>query len=110
VIGRRGQNNKPTPEPTETAVSKFALPVAAAVLLGTGAGATADARPLLGYAFAGAAAGAAAAASSSLLNCDDGLCPKNGPQLTGMALPSVKAKQPIVNAVTLPSGETVELR
>jgi len=110
VIGRRGQNNKPTPEPKETAVNKFALAVAAAVLLGTGAGATADARPLLGYALAGAAAGAAAAASSSYTNCDDGPCPKNGPQLTGMALPSVKAKQPIVTAVTLPSGETVILR
>jgi len=34
----------------------------------------------------------------------------NGPQLTGLALPTVKSQQPIVNAVTLPSGETVDLR
>ena len=90
-------------------MNKSALAVAAAVLLGTGAGATADARPLLGYALAGAAAGAAAA-SSSYTNCDDGPCPHNGPQLTGIALLTAIAKQPIVNAVTLPSGETVELR
>jgi len=91
-------------------VNKSALAVAAAVLLATGAGATADARPLLGNFLAAAAAGAAAAAASALTDCEDGPCPRNGPQLTGMALPSVKAKQPIVNAVTLPSGETVVLR
>jgi hypothetical protein len=34
----------------------------------------------------------------------------NGPQLTGIALPSVDAKRPVVNAVTLSSGETVDLR
>jgi hypothetical protein len=34
----------------------------------------------------------------------------NGPQLTGLALPTVRSQQPIVDAVTLPSGETVDLR
>jgi hypothetical protein len=34
----------------------------------------------------------------------------NGPQLTGIALQSQAAKQPVVTAVTLPSGETVDLR
>jgi hypothetical protein len=41
-----------------------------------------------------------------------GYCPPwmcNGPQLTGFALPT-EAKRPVVNAVTLPSGETVNLR
>ena len=34
----------------------------------------------------------------------------NGPQLTGIALQSVAYNQPVVIAVTLPSGETVDLR
>jgi len=34
----------------------------------------------------------------------------NGPQLTGIALHFVEANQPVVTAVTLPSGETVDLR
>jgi hypothetical protein len=34
----------------------------------------------------------------------------NGPQLTGLALPTVRSQQPIVNAVTLPSGEIIDLR
>jgi len=34
----------------------------------------------------------------------------NGPQLTGLALPTVRSQQPIIKAVTLPSGETVDLR
>ena len=84
---------------------------AAAVLTAV---ATADARPLLANAVAaaaaGAAAGAAAAASSALTDCQDGPCPRNGPQLTGIALQTAIAKQPIIDAVTLPSGETVELR
>ena len=91
-------------------MNKFVLAVAAAVLLGTGAGATADATPLLGNALAAAAAGAAAAAASAATNCDDGPCPKNGRQITGIALPTVTFQQPIVNAVTLPSGETIDLR
>jgi len=33
-----------------------------------------------------------------------------GPQLTGFALQSITTNQPIVTAVTLPSGETVVLR
>ena len=34
----------------------------------------------------------------------------NGPQLTGIALQSFEANQPVVIAVTLPFGETVDLR
>jgi hypothetical protein len=34
----------------------------------------------------------------------------NGPQLTGIVLQSLASNQPEVTAVTLPSGETVELR
>ena len=34
----------------------------------------------------------------------------NGPQLTGIALQSIESKQPVVIAVTLPSGEIVDLR
>ena len=34
----------------------------------------------------------------------------NGPQLTGIALQSLTSNQPVVIAVTLPSGETVDLR
>jgi hypothetical protein len=34
----------------------------------------------------------------------------NGPQLTGIALQSLAANQPVVTAVTLPSRETVDLR
>ena len=33
-----------------------------------------------------------------------------GPQLTGFALQSIMTNQPIVTAVTLPSGETAVLR
>jgi hypothetical protein len=34
----------------------------------------------------------------------------NGPQLTGIALPSAEVEQATITAVTLPSGETVDLR
>jgi hypothetical protein len=34
----------------------------------------------------------------------------NGTQLTGIALPNVEAKRPLINRVTLPSGEIVNLR
>jgi hypothetical protein len=34
----------------------------------------------------------------------------NGPQLTGIALQSVEINHSVVTAVTLPSGETVDLR
>jgi hypothetical protein len=34
----------------------------------------------------------------------------NGPQLTGVALQSMEANQQVVMAVSLPSGETVDLR
>ena len=47
----------------------------------------------------GAAATSPAYAGSSL----------NGPQLTGVALQSFETNQPIVIAVTLPSGETVDM-
>ena len=86
------------------------LVFAAAIAAVLGTAATANAKPLLGNAFAAAAAGAAAAASSSYMDCQEGPCPKNGPQLTGIALQTAIAKQPIIDAVTLPSGETVELR
>ena len=33
-----------------------------------------------------------------------------GPQLTGVALQSLESHQPVVTAVSLPSGETVDLR
>jgi hypothetical protein len=33
-----------------------------------------------------------------------------GPQLTGIALQSFEANQPVVTAVTLPSGEIIDLR
>ena len=48
----------------------------------------------------GAAATSSAYAGSNL----------NGPQLTGIALQSIEANQPVVTAVTLPSGATVDLR
>jgi len=63
-------------------------------------------------AFAVAALAALAAASPADawpgLACPPFLC--NGTQLTGIALPAVEAKRPFVNAVTLPSGETVDRR
>jgi hypothetical protein len=63
-------------------------------------------------AFAAAAIAALAAASTAGArpSCDDFLCAGNGPQLTGIAPSAVKAKQPAVKAVTLPSGDTVDLR
>jgi len=65
--------------------------------------------------FAVAALGALAAASPAdawpgLGGCAPWVCGANGPQLTGIALPAVEAKRPVVNAVTLPSGETVDRR
>jgi hypothetical protein len=84
---------------------------AATVVALSSAAATADARPLLGGALAAAAAGAAAAASTpSGSSCQSEMCPRNGTQLTGIARPTLEAKRPVVNAVTLPSGETVDLR
>ena len=85
------------------------LSLAAAVALSLAAASMADARPLIGDAVAAAAAAAAAAASRAS-GCQDEFCPTNGTQITGIALPDVKAKQPVVNAVTLHSGETVYLR
>jgi hypothetical protein len=48
----------------------------------------------------GAAAASTAYAGSNM----------NGPQLTGVALQSLASNQPVVIAVTLPSGDTVALR
>ena len=48
----------------------------------------------------GAAATSTAYAGSNL----------QGPQLTGVALQSLEASQPVVTAVRLPSGDTVDLR
>jgi len=85
------------------------LALATMVALSLVAAPTADATPLVGYALAAAAAGAAAAASRGT-GCQDDFCPRNGPQLTGIALQTAEPKQPAVNAVTLPSGEIVDLR
>jgi hypothetical protein len=66
------------------------LAFAAAALAALTAASTADARPLGG--------------------CAPWVCGSNGPQLTGIARPALEAKRPVVNAVMLPSGETVDLR
>jgi hypothetical protein len=63
----------------------------------------------------------AAASSANAGGCDDWGCGTNGPQLTGIdgsngtqltgiAAQGIKARQPVVTAVTLPSGKIVELR
>jgi hypothetical protein len=41
--------------------------------------------------------------------CPDWACSTNGTKLTGIALPSVASRRPVVTAVKLPSGETVHL-
>jgi hypothetical protein len=94
-------------------MKKLALATVAAAALT--AASTADARPLLGDAFAAAARAAAAAAAAAAGagisgGCQVDDCPRNGPQLTGLALPTVRSQHPIVNAVTLSSGEAVDLR
>ena len=68
-----------------------ALVFAAAIAAVLGTAATANARPLG-------------------IDCDDFLCGSNGSQLTGIALSDVKARRPIIKAVTLPSGDRVDLR
>jgi len=55
------------------------------------------------------ALGLAAVSTASAHECEF-LCTGNGPQLTGIAPSAVKAQQPIIEAVTLPSGKTVDLR
>jgi hypothetical protein len=47
----------------------------------------------------------AAAASSAYAGSNT-----NGPQLTGITLQSLASNQPVITAVSLPSGETVDLR
>ena len=41
--------------------------------------------------------------------CPEWNCTTNGTKLTGIALPSVASRRPVVTAVKLPSGETVHL-
>jgi hypothetical protein len=41
--------------------------------------------------------------------CPEWVCGSNGTKLTGIALPSVASRRPVVTAVKLPSGETVHL-
>jgi hypothetical protein len=68
------------------------LAFAAAALATLTAATTADARPLGGG------------------GCPKWMCGDNGTRLTGIARPALDASRPVVNAVTLPSGETVETR
>jgi hypothetical protein len=58
-------------------------------------------------ALAAAAAAALGAAATSDAYAGSNL---NGPQLTGVALQSLGSNQPVVTAVTLPSGATAALR
>jgi hypothetical protein len=57
-------------------------------------------------AFAAVATAALGAAATSPTYAGSNM---QGPQLTGIALQSFEASQPVVIAVTLPSGETVDL-
>jgi hypothetical protein len=60
-----------------------------------------------------AAAAALTLAAPSTAHAAGSGCPPmmcNGPQLIGIALPTVETKRPVVNAVTLPSGEAIDLR
>jgi hypothetical protein len=59
------------------------------------------------FALAAVATAALGAAATSPANAR---ITANGPQLTGIALQSVEINHPVVTAVTLPSGETVDLR
>jgi hypothetical protein len=54
-----------------------------------------------------AAAAALGAAATSTAYAGSSL---QGPLLTGIALQSLEDNQPVVTAVTLPSGETLDLR
>lgn len=58
-------------------------------------------------ALAAAATAALGAATTSTAFAGSNL---QGPQLTGIALQTLESNQPVVTAVTLPSGETVDLR
>jgi len=69
------------------------LVLAVAALAALAAASPADARPLGGYAL-----------------CPTSECGGNGTRLTGIARLAVEAKRQVVNTVTLPSGETVNLR
>ena len=73
--------NQPSDNIEEITMNKLALTVAATAVLGAAAASSAYAGIVL-----------------------------NGPQLTGIALQSLEANQPVVTTVTLPSGETVDLR
>jgi hypothetical protein len=56
------------------------------------------------------AAAATVALGAATASNAHGLWQLQGPQLTGIALQSFETNQPVVTAVTLPSGETVDLR
>ena len=58
-------------------------------------------------ALAAAATAALGAAATSTAYAGSNM---NGPQLTGIALQSLESNQPVVTAVTLPAGDTVDLR
>jgi len=61
-------------------------------------------------ALSGVALGPAAALPNGLGCTSPFMCGNgNGTKLTGIALPSVASRQPVVTAVKLPSGETVHL-
>jgi hypothetical protein len=64
----------------------------------------------LTFAVAALAALVAASTADARPPCDNFVCGSNGTQLTGIARPALEAKRPVVNAVTLPSGETVNMR
>jgi hypothetical protein len=68
------------------------LVLAVAALATFAVASTADARPL------------------GSTSCPRWMCGTNGTQLTGIARPALDATRPVVNAATLPSGETVDLR
>ena len=72
----------------------LALVIAAAAALGGAGLGTAAAHPL----------------DDERGGCEDFACgTTNGTKLTGIALPSVASRRPVVTAVKLPSGETVHL-
>jgi hypothetical protein len=65
---------------------------------------------VLAVAAATVLAACSAAGARPLWNCDEWVCGANGTQLTGIARPALDATRPLVKAVTLPSGESVDLR
>jgi len=83
-------NQTRTANPMETTMRKFVLAIAIAAALSGVALSPAAALPRGG--------------------CEEWACgTSNGRKLTGIALPSVASRRPVVTAVKLPSGETVHL-